>query len=31
MQEIKILLFMEEQDGNAILEPIVFENGFSNC
>tara|TARA_R100000654_G_scaffold354_3_gene1302 strand:- start:2285 stop:3037 length:753 start_codon:yes stop_codon:yes gene_type:complete len=20
--------FMEEQDGNAILEPIVFENGF---
>ena len=20
--------FMEEQDGNAILEPIIFENGF---
>ena len=20
--------FIEEQDGNAILEPIVFENGF---
>ena len=23
--------FEDEQDGNAIVEPIIFEDGFSSC
>ena len=30
MQETKRAPFEEEQDGNAIMEPIVFEDGFLN-
>ena len=28
MLEIKKSPFVDEQDGNAILEPIIFEDGF---